>query len=36
MDMKAELRRISVGVDLTSIDGVNVMAAFTVVSEVQT
>jgi len=33
MDMKEELKRIS-GVDLTSIDGVNVMTAFTVISEV--
>jgi hypothetical protein len=35
MDMKVELRRIC-GVDLTSIDGVNVMTAFTVISEVGT
>src|SRR6266404_3846366 len=33
MDMKQELKRIC-GVDLTSIDGVNVMTAFTVISEV--
>jgi hypothetical protein len=35
MDMKAELKRIC-GVDLTSIDGINVMTAFTVISEVGT
>jgi transposase len=35
MDLKAELIRIC-GVDLTSIDGVNVMTAFTVISEVGT
>jgi transposase len=35
MDMKAELRRIC-GVDLTSIDGINVMTAFTVISEIGT
>ena len=35
MDMKVELRRIC-GVDLTSIDGINVMTAFTVISEVGT
>jgi len=35
MDMKAELQRIF-GVDLTSIDGINVMTAFTVLSEVGT
>jgi transposase len=35
MDLKLELKRIC-GVDLTSIDGVNVMTAFTVVSEVGT
>ena len=35
MDLKAELKRIC-GVDLTSIDGVNVMTAFTVISEVGT
>ena len=35
MDLKAELTRIC-GVDLTSIDGVNVMTAFTVISEVGT
>jgi transposase len=35
MDLKAELTRIC-GVDLTSIDGINVMAAFTVISEVGT
>jgi hypothetical protein len=35
MDMRVELRRIC-GVDLTSIDGVNVMTAFTVISEVGT
>ena len=35
MDMKVELRRIC-GVDLTSLDGVNVMTAFTVISEVGT
>jgi transposase len=34
-DMKVELKRIC-GVDLTSIDGINVMTAFTVVSEVGT
>jgi transposase len=34
-DMKMELKRIC-GVDLTSIDGVNVMTAFTVISEVGT
>ena len=34
-DMKAELKRIC-GVDLTSIDGINVMTAFTVISEVGT
>jgi len=33
MDMKGELKRIC-GVDLTSIDGINVMTAFTVISEV--
>jgi transposase len=35
MDMKVELKRIC-GVDLTSIDGVSVMTAFTVISEVGT
>jgi transposase len=35
MNLKAELKRIC-GVDLTSIDGVNVMTAFTVISEVGT
>ena len=35
MDMKAALQRIF-GVDLTSIDGINVMTAFTVLSEVGT
>lgn len=35
MDLKLELKRIC-GVDLTSIDGVNVMTAFTVISEVGT
>ena len=35
MDMKVELRRIC-GVDLTSIDGINVMTAFTVISEIGT
>jgi transposase len=35
MDLKAELKSIC-GVDLTSIDGVNVMTAFTVISEVGT
>jgi len=35
MDLRAELKRIC-GVDLTSIDGVNVMTAFTVISEVGT
>jgi transposase len=35
LDMKVELRRIC-GVDLTSIDGINVMTAFTVISEVGT
>ncbi len=35
MDMKGELQRIC-GVDLTSIDGINVMTAFTVISEVGT
>ena len=35
MDLKAELKRIC-GVDLTSIDGINVMTAFTVISEVGT
>ena len=35
MDMKEELKRIS-GVDLTSIDGINVMTAFTVISEIGT
>ncbi len=35
MDMKVELKRIC-GVDLTSIDGINVMTAFTVISEVGT
>ena len=35
MDLKAELKRIC-GVDLTSIDGVNVITAFTVISEVGT
>src|SRR5580693_983257 len=35
MDMKGELKRIC-GVDLTSIDGINVMTAFTVLSEVGT
>ena len=35
MDLKAELGRIC-GVDLTSIDGINVMTAFTVLSEVGT
>lgn len=34
-DLKAELKRIA-GVDLTSIDGINVMTAFTVLSEVGT
>jgi hypothetical protein len=33
--MKVELRRIC-GVDLTSIDGINVMTAFTVISEIGT
>jgi transposase len=35
MDLKGELQRIC-GVDLTSIDGINVMTAFTVISEVGT
>jgi len=35
MDLKVELKRIC-GVDLTSIDGINVMTAFTVISEVGT
>jgi Transposase IS116/IS110/IS902 family len=35
MDMKVELKRIC-GVDLTSIDGISVMTAFTVISEVGT
>jgi len=35
MDMKVELKRIC-GVDLTSIDGINVMTAFTIISEVGT
>lgn len=35
MDMKVELKRIC-GVDLTSIDGINVMTAFTVISEIGT
>jgi transposase len=35
MDMKGELKRIC-GVDLTSIDGINVMTAFTVISEIGT
>lgn len=35
MDLKAELKRIC-GVDLTSIDGVSVMTAFTVISEAGT
>lgn len=35
MDLKAELTRIC-GVDLTSIDGINIMTALTVVSEVGT
>ena len=35
MDLKGELQRIC-GVDLTSIDGINVMTAFTVLSEVGT
>jgi transposase len=35
MDLKVELKRIC-GVDLTSLDGVNVMTAFTVISEVGT
>jgi hypothetical protein len=35
MDMKGELQRIC-GVDLTSIDGINVMTACTVISEVGT
>jgi hypothetical protein len=35
MDMKVELKRIC-GVDLTSIDGVSVMTAFTVISEIGT
>src|SRR5260370_22653179 len=35
MDMKGELKRIC-GVDLTSIDGINVMTAFTLISEVGT
>jgi transposase len=34
-DMKGELQRIC-GVDLTSIDGINVMTAFTVISEIGT
>jgi transposase len=34
-DMKEELKRIC-GVDLTSIDGINVMTAFTVISEIGT
>jgi transposase len=34
-DMKMELKRIC-GVDLTSIDGINIMTAFTVISEVGT
>ena len=35
MDMREELKRIC-GVDLTSIDGIHVMTAFTVISEVGT
>lgn len=35
MDLKTELKRIC-GVDLTSIDGINVMTALTVISEVGT
>jgi transposase len=35
MDMKMELKRIC-GVDLTSIDGINVITAFTVISEIGT
>jgi transposase len=35
MDMKTELTRIC-GVDLTSIDGIHVMTAFTIISEVGT
>jgi transposase len=35
MDLRAELKRIC-GVNLTSIDGINVMTAFTVISEVGT
>ena len=35
MDLRAELKRIC-GVDLTSIDGINIMTAFTVISEVGT
>ena len=35
MDMKVELKRIC-GVDLTSLDGINVMTAFTVISEIGT
>jgi transposase len=35
MDLKEELKRIC-GVDLTSIDGINIMTAFTVISEVGT
>jgi transposase len=35
LDLQAELERVC-GVDLTSIDGINVMTAFTVVSEVGT
>jgi hypothetical protein len=35
MDMKGELQRIC-GVNLTSIDGINVMTAFTVISEIGT
>ena len=35
VDMKEELKRIC-GVDLTSIDGINVMTAFTVITEVGT
>jgi len=35
MDLKTELKRIC-GVDLTSIDGINIMTALTVISEVGT
>ena len=35
LDLQAELERVC-GVDLTSIDGINVMTAFTVISEVGT